>query len=176
MNRLLIIPALLMTVSFSACASVPTGPSDMALPGTGKSFDQFRVDDFNCRQYAHQQVGGETPEKAEQRAAVKSAVIGTVIGAAAGAAIGSASGNVGEGAAIGGGAGLLFGGAAGSGYAASSRYEAQRRYDHAYMQCMYALGHKIPVYGQFRESFRPEDERPEPYPPADYPPPPPPGR
>lgn len=173
MKRVLILPVLLMAVSLAACASIPSGPSAMALPGTGKSFDQFRADDFHCREYARLQVGGETPERAEQKAAAKSAVVGTILGAAAGAAIGSASGDMGAGAAIGGGTGLLFGSAAGAGHAAASRREAQRLYDHAYMQCMYAMGHKIPVYGDFRESSRPERQRLDPYPPANYPPPPP---
>jgi hypothetical protein len=29
----------------SACAAVPTGPSVMVLPGVGKPFDQFQVDE-----------------------------------------------------------------------------------------------------------------------------------
>ena len=35
----------------SACAAVPTGPSVMVLPGVGKPFDQFQVDDMVCRQF-----------------------------------------------------------------------------------------------------------------------------
>jgi hypothetical protein len=41
----------------SACATVPTGPSVMVLPGVGKPFDQFQVDDMLCRQYAQTQTG-----------------------------------------------------------------------------------------------------------------------
>jgi len=37
-------------LGLSACTVMPTGPSVMALPGTGKSFDQFRADDYDCRQ------------------------------------------------------------------------------------------------------------------------------
>ena len=37
---------------------MPTGPSVMALPGTGKNFDQFRADDASCRQFAYAQIGG----------------------------------------------------------------------------------------------------------------------
>ena len=40
----------------TACASTPSGPSLMALPGSDKSFDQFRNDDYQCRQLAHEQV------------------------------------------------------------------------------------------------------------------------
>ena len=32
---------------------------------------------------------------------------------------------------------------------AGSEYEMQQRYDVAYVQCMYAKGHKVPVSGQF---------------------------
>ena len=45
----------------AACASTPTGPNVMVLPGSGKSFDQFRFDDSACRQYAHVQAGGTEP-------------------------------------------------------------------------------------------------------------------
>ena len=40
----------------------------MALPGTGKSFDQFRADDANCRQYAFQQSGGVSAVERRPRA------------------------------------------------------------------------------------------------------------
>ena len=116
----------------------------MALPGTDKSFDQFRIDDASCRQFAYEQVGGVTAQQAAQNSAVSSAVVGTALGAVAGAAIGSASGDVGAGAAIGAGSGLILGSAAGTGYATAFYSEAQQRYDHAYLQCMYAKGHQIP--------------------------------
>ena len=39
---------------------MPAGPSMMASasPGSGKNFDQFRNDDYSCRQFAHEQVSG----------------------------------------------------------------------------------------------------------------------
>ena len=49
---------LLSVVLLAGCASAPTGPGVMVLPGTGKSFDQFRADEQECRQYAHAQVSG----------------------------------------------------------------------------------------------------------------------
>lgn len=162
MHRLLILSPLIMVVLFTGCASIPNGPSVMVLPGEGKSFDQFRVDDATCRQFAFEQIGGVSGQQAAQNSAVTSAVVGTIIGAAAGAAIGSASGDMGAGAAIGAGSGLLLGSAAGTGYASGSYYEAQRRYDNAYMQCMYATGNQIPGY---RRSTSP--------PRSYYPPPPP---
>lgn len=47
-------------LSLSGCASVPTGPSVMALPGSGRSFEQFRYDESDCRQYAREQTGVQT--------------------------------------------------------------------------------------------------------------------
>jgi len=152
--------------------SVATGPSVMSLPGTGKSFDQFRIDDTICRQFAYEQAGGLSAQQSGQNAAVSSAIIGTVLGAAAGGAIGSVTGDFGAGAAIGAGTGLLVGSAAGSGYAAQSYYEAQSRYDNAYIQCMYAKGNRVPVSGEFSYPENSGTYRRIPPPPADYPPPP----
>ncbi len=142
-NKRMIFLAIVLLVA-SGCATIPTGPSVMVLPSPGKSFEQFQADDAVCRQFAYAQVGGVTGQEAAQKSAVSSAVIGTAVGAAAGAAIGSATGNFGAGAAIGAGSGLLLGSAAGAGYASGSYYEAQRRYDIAYMQCMYSRGNRIP--------------------------------
>ena len=131
-----------------ACVTVPTAPSVVALPGNNKSFDQFQADAFACQQFAQQSVGGSA-ERANDYAA-SSAIAGTAIGAAAGAIIGSASGNAGPGAAIGAGTGLLFGSAAGSNAYGAGYYQIQRRYDGAYLQCMYAKGNQIPVRGPTR--------------------------
>lgn len=134
---------LLMAGMLTACVSIPTGPSVMTLPGSGKSFEQFRRDDYECREYAFQQIGGRTPQQLSQSSGIESAAIGTGLGAAAGAALGG-----GAGAAIGAGTGLLAGGAVGSGTVAKSGYIGQERYDMAYIQCMYAKGHHVPVSGQ----------------------------
>lgn len=138
--RLMPLSALLMV---GACTTVPSGPGVMVLPGTGKSFDQFRADDFDCRQFANSQVGGTTPNQAASDSGAKSAAVGTLIGAAAGAVIDGSSG-----AAIGAGTGLAFGALIGAGTAQDSAYILQRRYDFGYIQCMYARGHKVPVSGQ----------------------------
>lgn len=133
------------TLSLAACAiAPPSGPSMLVLPGTGKSFEQFQVDDGACRQFASAQIGGSTAEQAAMDSQVRSAALGTVVGAAAGAAIGGS-----RGAGVGAGTGLLFGTAAGSGSGASSGYSAQRRYDNGYVQCMYAKGHRVPVTGLY---------------------------
>lgn len=155
----------------SACASVPAGPSVMALPGSNKVFDQFMVDDQGCRQFASQQIGLSGANNADQNAAVKSATVGTVIGALAGAALGGR-----DGAAIGAGMGLLTGAAVGSDNGRAATYGSQRQYDNAYVQCMYARGHRVPVQGVLTEQKTPAQSLPPPPPPPGAPPPPPPGR
>ena len=152
-------------LALASCVSMPTGPGTMVLPGTGKSFEQFRFDDTDCRQYSYAQIGGNTPERAAADSGVKSAAIGTLIGAAAGAAI-----NGGQGAAVGAGVGLAGGALVGTGAADHSGGNLQYRYDIAYTQCMYAKGHKVPVSGNFVSSTPEAASRP-----ASPPPPPPPG-
>ncbi len=158
---------LLTVLLLTACASVPNGPSAMALPGTGKDFEQFRYDDATCRQFAHDQIGGTTANQAANDSFARSAVVGTALGAAVGAAAGG-----GEGAGVGAATGLLVGSAVGVEEANVSSYGAQRRYDNAYIQCMYAKGHRVPVSGRILNE---RQRRPAYYPPAPatYPPPPP---
>ncbi len=88
---------LLACFLLTACANMPTGPSMMALPGSGKSFDKFHNDDNQCRQFAHERVNETSAD------------------------------NV-------------------------SEYVNQQRYDTSYVQCMYAQGHRVPVYGQFTDA------------------------
>lgn len=150
----------------SGCTTIPNGPSMMALPGTGKSFDQFRYDDNSCQQYGLQQ-SGVSANKAANDSMASSAVVGTVVGAAIGAAVGGRGG-----AAVGAGTGLLVGTVEGSNAAAISSYTTQQRYDNAYIQCMYAKGHRVPVPGNFvTETQRTNDTR---RPQRNYNPPPPP--
>lgn len=162
------ISSLTAVVALSACTTIPSGPNVTALPGSDKSFEQFRYDDGVCRQYAHEQVNGVTPNQAANHSELKSAVVGTVLGAAAGAAIGGH-----EGAGVGAGAGLVIGGLAGVDAAQVSGYGTQRRYDASYIQCMYAKGHQVPVYG--RVAKQPRVSSYPPLPPPGMPPPPPPG-
>lgn len=171
--RLRIISFIIVLAALSGCATMPTGPSVMVLPGDNKSFDQFRIEDTVCRQYAYEQVGGVQGKQAAESSAITSAAVGTAVGAVAGAIIGSASGDTGAGAAIGAGSGLLFGSAAGSDYSMQSYYATQRRYDNAYMQCMYAKGNQIPGYRRTIRSpgSAPAGDRSYPPPPSDYPPP-----
>lgn len=154
----------------TACATSPSGPSNLVLPGTGKSFETFRFDDFECRNYATTQSGGQGGEQARQDSAVRGAVLGTAVGAIAGAAIGGQ-----RGAGVGAGTGLIVGTAASTSSAASETYNAQRRYDNAYIQCMYAKGHRVPVDGRLSESPASRPGAQIPAPPPGMPPPPPPG-
>src|SRR5882724_7652160 len=126
--------ALGVAALFAGCASPPpSGPSVMVLPGSTKSFDQFRFDDNDCRQFASSQIGGATAAQAQTDSAVKSAVVGTAIGAAAGGLMGGNSG-----AGVGAGIGLAGGALAGTGASSQSAYSLQQRYDFGYQQCMYA--------------------------------------
>lgn len=154
-----------------ACVALPTGPSVMVLPGTNKSFDQFRADDYECRQFAQSQVGGTTAQQAAVNSGVTSAAVGTAVGAAAGAAFDGHSG-----AATGAGVGLLIGALAGAGASEASGYGLQHRYDVGYVQCMYAKGHRVPASGRTTYSRRARTYAPPPPPPpGNAPPPPPPG-
>ena len=48
----------------AACATPPpSGPGILVLPGSGKTFDQFRFDDAECRSYAQSTVGGKATEQ-----------------------------------------------------------------------------------------------------------------
>ena len=156
--------------ALAGCTTLPTGPSVMVLPGTGKSFDQFRADDMDCRNFSYVQIGGTTAEQAAQNSGMKSAAVGTIIGAAAGAAISG-----GQGAAVGAGVGLAGGALAGTAAADQSAYGSQQRYNIAYTQCMYSKGHKVPVSGNFVSSDTgARTASPPPPPPPGSPPPPPP--
>ena len=90
-----------------ACATAPTEPGVLALPGTGKTLEQFNADDAECRRVVGPRVAADT---------------------------------------------------------SGSWVEQQRRYDYAYIQCMYVKGHRVPLPGQFTGA------------PASGPPPPPPGK
>lgn len=174
MNRIVLGIAAL---ALAGCASTPPpGPSVMVLPGTGKSFDEFRHDDHDCRGYASVQSGAQAADQAASDATVNSAAVGALVGAAAGAALG---GN-GHAAVAGAGVGTATGALVGTGNAAQGTYTVQRRYDNAFTQCMYAKGNKVPMAVTNRtprastgSSYR-QATPPPPPPPAGTPPPPPP--
>jgi hypothetical protein len=133
-----------VVVLLGGCATMPTGPTVMVMPGPGKPFEVFVADDVLCRQWAQQQIGGTSPSQTANQNLTTGAVVGTLVGAGLGALIGSASGDAGAGAAIGAGAGLLGGTAVASDQAYASEWQLQKRYDIAYQQCMYSKGNQIP--------------------------------
>ncbi len=165
---------LLAAVGLSACATVPTGPSVMVWPGQGKPFEVFQTDDAVCRQWASQQVGAQPGESANKTLA-SGAVVGTVLGAGLGASIGAATGNFGAGLGIGAASGAVVGTAAGIGPSYGAQGDVQRRYDNAYMQCMYSKGNQVPGAGPiYRRAVPPPPPPPGMTPPpSSYPPPPP---
>ncbi len=139
-SKLISLAALL---AISGCATLPTGPSVKVFPAPNKSFEEFQADDAVCRQWAERSIGVAPQEAANQNVAT-GAVAGTALGAGVGALLGAASGHAGAGAAIGAGSGLLVGSAAGANAGQVYGWEAQRRYDTAYEQCMYAKGNQVP--------------------------------
>ena len=179
-SRVLVIAA---GVLLAGCATVPTGPSVMVLPGNGKDFDHFQTDVAVCRQWAAQQTG-TTTKRASTESTVSGAAIGTVLGAAAGAAVGAAAGSPATGAAVGAGVGLLGGTAVGASNAEGAHASVQHRYDMTYMQCMYAKGNQIPMARGSVPTYASQPVAPSPPtnapanvppPPAGIPPPPPSG-
>ena len=155
----------------AGCASVPvSGPSVAVMPAPGKSFELFAAEDHTCRQYAQQSIGASASQAATD-AEIKNIAAGTALGAAAGALSGGH-----EGAGSGAGFGMLAGAAMGVGAGEFSGHEAQRRYDIAYEQCMYAKGNQLPQASSYYQPHVIYSQPPAPPAPAPayYPPPAPP--
>jgi uncharacterized protein YcfJ len=123
----------------SACVSMPTGPTVVAMPPPNKPFELFVQDDQLCRQWAAASIGSGRDAAANRLAG--SALTGAAIGAIAGALAGDHHG-AGTGAAL----GTVVGSGVGAEQANVSAWTAQRNYDVAYQQCMYAKGNVIPGY------------------------------
>ena len=66
MSKILMPSAFLVVLA--ACSTLPTGPSVLVLPGTGKDFGQFKTDDAQCRQLAFGQIAshGKEPDSKEE--------------------------------------------------------------------------------------------------------------
>lgn len=140
--------ALLGALGLSACAvQPPAGPSFAAMPGQGKTYEQFQSDDARCRQTAAAANGNVTPGQGATQSGIASAGVGTAIGAAAGALLGAAAGSPAAGAAIGAGTGLVGGGLVGAGTSQASAASLQHNYDVTYAQCMAAAGDNVPGAG-----------------------------
>lgn len=139
------VAALVPLLALGACtAATPTGPTITALPGPGKSWEQFQADQASCQAYAQSQMpyAGATAQNSQNNS-VATAALGTAIGAGAGAVLGSLSGNVGAGAAIGAGAGLLGAAAVAGNNTQATADSLQHRYNVAYAQCMVGHGETI---------------------------------
>lgn len=145
-NRaLLVIPAIGLLLA--GCAQTPLGPTVQVMPGPGKSFEAFRVDQANCKAFAADQVRGQA-DNANQRA-VGTAALGTALGVGIGALAGSITGNMGAGAALGGAAGIGVGTGIGAGNSGNEQYNIQQQYDNAFAQCMFAKGEDVPGYQHY---------------------------
>lgn len=163
-----LLPVCCAVLALAGCATTPTEPSIMALPGSGRSFEEFRNDDGYCRTYAFQSSGAGTREQSANTSAIQNAAIGTAIGTVAGAAIGGR-----QGSGVGAGMGLVVGSATGAEASRRSQYGGQRQYDTAYVQCMYARGHRVPVSGAYTSEKAAAPAAVLPPPPPGNPPPPP---
>lgn len=53
---------LLLVFMLTGCSAVPSGPSALALPGQKSTEPQFRLDEKDCRGFAHRELSG-TPHK-----------------------------------------------------------------------------------------------------------------
>ena len=122
------------------CATAPLGPTVQVMPAPGMPFDRFQVIDGYCRGFAAQRVSGY--QQGANQSALVSGAAGAVLGAAAGALIGGNS----QGAGVGAGVGMLAGSAGVAGSYSDTQYDAQRAYNVAYEQCMYAQGAQVPGY------------------------------
>jgi uncharacterized protein YcfJ len=111
------------------------------MPPPNKPFDVFVQEDQLCRGWAAHSIGQPGHDAAADAmlgSTLTGAAIGTVIGAMAGG---------GRSAGGGAAAGTAIGAVAGANQSAAVAWGAQRRYDIAYQQCMYAKGNVVPVYG-----------------------------
>ena len=129
--------ALAGAVLVQGCATAPLGPTVQVLPGRGKSFEAFQVDQSVCTQYAASAVQGQA-ERANGQA-VGGAVLGTLLGAGLGAAVGG-----GRGAGIGAASGAVVGTGFGASGSANSQYGSQAQYDNAYVACQASKGNRVP--------------------------------
>lgn len=139
----------LVLLTLAGCATLPEGPTVMVLPSQYKPFEVFQDEELTCRNWAASRIG-LTAEETPQQTTANSAVLGTLLGAGIGAMFGAASGDPGVGAAFGAGTGLLAGTAIGADAAQNRGWDAQRRYDSAYVQCMYSYGNQVPSSGTQR--------------------------
>ncbi len=126
-------PAVLASTLLLAACAQPLGPTVQVLPGKGKDFAAFQVDQRDCSLYTNDQV--RPLRETVERQQLGTALIGTVLGAGLGAAVGG-----GRGAGIGAAAGSLTGTAYGTDRADRATDRLQVTYDNTYAGCMAAHG------------------------------------
>jgi hypothetical protein len=151
----------------AGCATLPSGPSVAVMPAPGKPFEVFMAEEQMCRDYAQRSLGTNVNDIGANNV-LSGAAVGTAVGAAAGALV-----NGQQGAGAGAGMGLLAGAAMGSGNAGMAQGNAQRRYDIAYEQCMYAKGNQLPTASAPSRSYYSAPPAYQPPPSYNAPPPPP---
>lgn len=133
------------------CMQMPLGPSVAVMPSPYKPFDVFIQDDQLCRDWAARSIGMPGRDRAADQM-LASTLAGAAIGTVAGAMAGGDRG-VGTGAAI----GTVLGASVGANQSGIIAWNAQRRYDAAYQQCMYAKGNVVRgYYGPMVPSAPPE--------------------
>ncbi len=143
---------LLILIFYSCSSTKPTGPKIAVMPAPGKPFDQFILEENECRKYAEQSIG--TSGKTATSHGVGTAIAGTALGTAAGALMGGRSG-----AAVGAGVGMVGGSMAGAGQTGEEGHDIQWSYDNSYAQCMYAKGNQVPGF-QLQKSVPPPPQAP----------------
>lgn len=123
----------------AACAGIPSGPQVAVMPAPGKPLDLFAQEDRQCRNYADQALGIPARGSAPANASTPN---NTPAGSDSPKSPASTSNT-----------------------ATYSGSDAQRRYDIAYQQCMYAKGNQLPGYGYRRPAAAPSGGTPYYYPP-----------
>ncbi len=157
----------------AGCAVAPSAPNVMVLPGTQKSAGAIRRRQRGLPAARAGLCGAagrsrEHPGRGCGR-------VGTALGAAVGALLGSGSYYPNNATAWGAGTGLMMGSAVGSSSSQASAYGLQQRYDTAFVQCMYQLGHQVPGQTAYRRMAPTVPAAPAPraappsYPPPGYP-------
>jgi hypothetical protein len=62
MMKRLVSAAALVVVAACGTPELPAGPNLLALPGTGKTFDEFRADEVACRNVSQSDVSAKAKE------------------------------------------------------------------------------------------------------------------
>jgi hypothetical protein len=131
-------PLILVSALLGGCDTMPTGPTVTVFQADGKSLDEFQADDADCRRFAEAQLGGATSVIPIDEAAAINATRGTAVCSTPGVAVDRRSVETYSAQRT----GSVIDGIEAAQFAGQG---SQRRYNCAYVQCMYMLkGEKIP--------------------------------